>query len=220
MDVSEARSTLRSLEHSHVWGVLWKAGLRRITSDTMSLAPLVSVMGTNGLCLYVTSAMQNFMLLVLKNYGGTAKGWTPKLGVKDLMKLIKEQDSMSEVVKKKADRFPNVYYRLEGRKIVPSSIHGVKDMWNSKNKTIAQTKIGDLVASTVFLIVNHNYHEEDNPVLFETMVFGTNPDGTTDFSDIYCERYATYDEAIAGHIKTIIKINTGEILYNGRKAVE
>lgn len=173
-------------------------------------------MGTNGLCLYVNGVIVSFMLLALKNYGGTVRDWTLSLGVKDHTQLIKERQSMSKV-----DRFPNVYYRLEGRKIVPSSIHGVKDMWQNDNRILANTEVGNvLIVSTVFLVVNHNFHEQDNPILFETMVFSKKPSGKTDYSDIYCERYASYDDAMVGHAKTILKIHTGEILYNGRKAVE
>lgn len=47
--------------------------------------------------------------------------------------------------------------------------------------------------STVFLGIDHAF-DEGRPILFETMVF----EGHS-FQDLYCERYATYDEAIEGH---------------------
>lgn len=45
--------------------------------------------------------------------------------------------------------------------------------------------------STVFLGLDHQWGDGP-PLLFETMIFGGKHDG-------YCERYATWDEAEAGH---------------------
>jgi hypothetical protein len=50
--------------------------------------------------------------------------------------------------------------------------------------------------STVFLGIDHNFRQEGAPLLFETMIFGGQ-------HDEYQERYATKDEAIAGHAKAL-----------------
>jgi hypothetical protein len=59
--------------------------------------------------------------------------------------------------------------------------------------------------STVFLGVN--YGDDVTPILFETMVFPIDS-----FTDVYCERYSTWDEALKGH-KRISKLwKTKEIV--------
>ena len=61
---------------------------------------------------------------------------------------------------------------------------------------LKKTKVSDDVeVSTVFLGTNHNFGEGE-PVLFETMVFGGE-------HNHYRRRYCTYDEALAGHERTI-----------------
>jgi hypothetical protein len=46
-------------------------------------------------------------------------------------------------------------------------------MWFEKtDRSVAQTKIGEAVVSTVFLGVDHNFNPTGPPILWETMVFG------------------------------------------------
>lgn len=56
------------------------------------------------------------------------------------------------------------------------------------------TEVDNVQVSTVFLGLNHNFSEEGDPILFETMVFNGEYDQEM-------ERYCTYDEAVAGHKK-------------------
>lgn len=51
--------------------------------------------------------------------------------------------------------------------------------------------------STVWLGVNYNHTLDGPPIIFETMVFG---DGD---GDQYMQRYATEEEARAGHAETV-----------------
>ncbi|MFI5687887.1 hypothetical protein [Streptomyces sp. NPDC051636] len=51
--------------------------------------------------------------------------------------------------------------------------------------------------STVWLGTNHNFTNDGPPIIFETMVFGSG-DG-----DQYMQRYATEDQARAGHAETV-----------------
>ena len=60
------------------------------------------------------------------------------------------------------------------------------------------------MVSTVFLGLDHAF-DGGTPLLFETMIFGGE-------HDEYQERYATWDEAEAGHLvagMTIIMVLTG-----------
>lgn len=58
--------------------------------------------------------------------------------------------------------------------------------------------IGNTLISTVFLNIDHG-HSGTVPLVFETMVF------PEDGSDEECERYATYEEALAGHQSMLAK---------------
>jgi hypothetical protein len=59
---------------------------------------------------------------------------------------------------------------------------------------VDHTLVGPYEISTVFLGIDHGFIEEGPPILFETMVFCQ---GSR--SDLECERYATWDQAVAGH---------------------
>lgn len=62
---------------------------------------------------------------------------------------------------------------------------------------------GRILISTVWLGIDHNFMMEGPPLIFETMVFDGN------FGDRYCERYATKDEALAGHAKAVAWVKAG-----------
>lgn len=92
----------------------------------------------------------------------------------------------------------NPYYVLEGHTPVP-----VKDVteWAMQfeqiDRTVKRTTLPDgTYISTVFLGVDHSYSDDGVPILFETMVFGGE-------HNEYQERYATWDEAEAGHERAI-----------------
>jgi hypothetical protein len=59
------------------------------------------------------------------------------------------------------------------------------------NRIIEQTEIQGIKISTVFLGIDHAFFGEE-PLLFETMIFGGELDG-------YQERYSTWDEAYKAH---------------------
>jgi hypothetical protein len=84
------------------------------------------------------------------------------------------------------------YYILKGREAVRvNSLKEWAQAFDEKNRHVGSDMVGDLRISTVFLGLDHGFGT-DVPVLFETMVFG----GKLDQEQI---RYATYDEAEAGH---------------------
>jgi hypothetical protein len=86
------------------------------------------------------------------------------------------------------------------------------NLWNIKDKvpyrvTIDEWKGSDIVykddfnfsvVSTVFLGIDHGFG--DDPILFETMVFGGEYDGIQ-------KRYSTWDEAVEGHYKICYLVN-------------
>ena len=94
---------------------------------------------------------------------------------------------------KKMDR----HYILEGKIPVPCDLmtwaHGLENA----DRTVAKTKIGDVLISTVFLGLNHNWGAGP-PTLFETMAFGGKLDQE-------CERYSTWEEAERGHRRMVAR---------------
>lgn len=78
-------------------------------------------------------------------------------------------------------------------------------LWFEKaERHVDRTEIGDVLVSTVFLGLNHNWGDGP-PILYETMVFGGELDGEM-------RRYCTKDEASAGHQEVIALVKeSGEI---------
>lgn len=68
----------------------------------------------------------------------------------------------------------------------------------SDNRIVAQDTVAGMLVSTVFLAIDHRFAGEGPPILWETMVF---PQGTAD--EVYCERYASRSEALAGHVRAV-----------------
>jgi hypothetical protein len=60
-----------------------------------------------------------------------------------------------------------------------------------KCRRVARHERGKEVVSTVFLGIDHNFLGEGPPIVFETM----------SFPDEFQERYATWNEALAGHYR-------------------
>ena len=67
-------------------------------------------------------------------------------------------------------------------------------------RRVAQDTIGEAWVSTVFLSFDHGYG--NTPILFETMIFN----GA--YSDA-CFRYATWDQAMAGHERVCAALRDG-----------
>jgi len=67
---------------------------------------------------------------------------------------------------------------------------------NPDMKITKQDYIGDVFVSTVFLGIDHNYENQGDPVLWETMIFGG-------MYDEYQERYTSHEDALAGHQRAL-----------------
>lgn len=79
-------------------------------------------------------------------------------------------------------------------------------------KIVARTQMksiedgSDLLVSTVWLGVNHNFSRVGPPLIFETMIFGQIG---TDVNEM-CWRYATEAEAKEGHAAVVEALETGK----------
>lgn len=96
------------------------------------------------------------------------------------------------------------HYILDGKKIVPVGLlEWAKWIEDSNNKRIALDFVGKVKISTVFLGIDHSFGRPGPPILFETMVFGGKFNSEQ-------RRYATYEQAEAGHKRWLNKITKGK----------
>ena len=81
-----------------------------------------------------------------------------------------------------------------------SALHGDHDY-----RRVDQTEVNGYNVSTVWLGLPQGFWQGyEAPLIFETMIF---KDG--DLQDLYCDRYSTEAEAIAGHAAAIMVAEAG-----------
>lgn len=100
-----------------------------------------------------------------------------------------------------------MYYLLnEDKTTTPVNMLTWVENQDPNNKIVKQdyvTFMGkEFQVSTVFLGIDHGY--DGIPLLFETMIFHK---GT--FTDLFCERYHTYDQALSKHEHIVKVMNEG-----------
>lgn len=78
-----------------------------------------------------------------------------------------------------------------------------EELSRANKRHVGDDMIGDYHVSTVWLGLDHNYYSGP-PLLFETMIFHGDHS-----SDIYMDRYTTWDEAVKGHKRAIQWVNEG-----------
>jgi hypothetical protein len=90
-----------------------------------------------------------------------------------------------------------VFYKLIGRLPVPCDDPQEWATWygNSDNRRVAETQVGPLRISTIFLAIDHSFFDGPS-MLFETMIFD-------DGDDSYQTRCETWDEAEAMHKRAV-----------------
>ena len=97
----------------------------------------------------------------------------------------------------------NGNYILVGKE--PKQIYDILEWarwFETSNRIVEQTQIGDVKVSTVFVGIDYSFGGGE-PLLFETMIFGGAEDG-------YQDRYSTWDEAVKGHQFACEKVNVKE----------
>lgn len=89
------------------------------------------------------------------------------------------------------------WYVLLPDKTVRPAVEGE---WSQpiEERRVGRDKAGDYTVSTVFLGLDHQFGDGP-PLLFETMVFGGDSEE--------CERYTTYEEAVAGHRRWVKRLS-------------
>jgi hypothetical protein len=99
------------------------------------------------------------------------------------------------------------FYVLEGHEPRPVTPEEWGRWMETGRRQVDFSDLGYCTVSTVFLGVDHRFGEGP-PILFETMVFGP-PEGTTSFPEEWdgrMNRYATWDEAAAGHAEMVAEL--------------
>lgn len=94
--------------------------------------------------------------------------------------------------------------------------YGFRKDFDWKTRFDLKTDVGDYVVSTVDLGLDHSFGDGP-PLYYETMIF-KKKDDKINFSEIYCDRYSTEEQAIEGHkkaIEVITKIITDMENNNG-----
>jgi hypothetical protein len=91
-------------------------------------------------------------------------------------------------------------YILNGHEPVPCDDLAWWAWWfGTADRQVRDTARDDVRVSTVFLGLDHSFFGHGPPMLFETMVF-------VNGSSVDCERYATWDEAEAGHARWVMQV--------------
>lgn len=97
----------------------------------------------------------------------------------------------------------HLYYKLDPvtHEVTPTYSWAVM---SAEERQVAKNYIGPYCISTVFLQIDHSFTDGGKPVVFETMIFGEEEDQP--WSESYCERYSTWDEAVEGHKKAVEEV--------------
>jgi hypothetical protein len=99
----------------------------------------------------------------------------------------------------------NRYWILAGRKPIEATLMELgRFLEHSPDRSVAQTKIGNVDVSTVFLGIDHNWFGNGPPLLFETMVFGGPEDG-------HLMRCSTWAEAEQQHERVCALVRAGKV---------
>jgi hypothetical protein len=89
------------------------------------------------------------------------------------------------------------YYDRQGNPLTMEEWVELLDRRDPDYERVAETTVGRLWVSTVWLGLDHNWSppgEHHIPLIFETMIFPR-----WNRSDLYLDRYATEAQALAGH---------------------
>ena len=100
-----------------------------------------------------------------------------------------------------------LYYILDAEKrpIPAADVLEWGHFFNSPDRIVDNTEVGDLRISTVFLGLDHRFFGDGPPILFETMIFG----GPLNMSQW---RYASWDDAETGHKAAVRRAPRGRSL--------
>ena len=92
-----------------------------------------------------------------------------------------------------------MYYDMDGNQINDME-QWARLFGDTERRIIARTELpGEVTVSTVWLGIDHSYGDGGPPLIFESMVFARSA------ADMDCVRYATREEAEAGHSELVTR---------------
>lgn len=96
------------------------------------------------------------------------------------------------------------YYVLDDKRVIPAAdvFAWARCFEDVPSRIVAQTLLGTIRVSTVFLGVNLRLFGDGPPLLFETMAFDSPDD------EEHMRRYSTWEEAESGHGEVVSEIRT------------
>jgi hypothetical protein len=97
------------------------------------------------------------------------------------------------------------FYDMLGKEITLEEWALMFESGDDTKRRVAYDVVGGVTVSTVLLGVDHNFFGEGPPIIFETMIFGGR-------YDEYQERYATLEQARAGHDRAL-KLVLGKVPF-------
>lgn len=77
---------------------------------------------------------------------------------------------------------------------------------NSESRQVARDTIGGVAISTVFLGLDHSFHNDGPPILWETMIFG--PEDIPEELKGFQMRYRSREQAVKGHQLAVEKVKS------------
>jgi len=86
------------------------------------------------------------------------------------------------------------FYDRQGNPLSLDEWVNLEERRDPEYKRVAETTVGHLWVSTVWLGLNHAWNPNHRPLIFETMIFPR-----WNFGELYMDRYSTEAEALAGH---------------------
>ena len=92
-------------------------------------------------------------------------------------------------------------YILDGKTpILEPDILKWAKWFEHSDKRVAKSFIGEILISTVFLGIDHDFRSQGPPLLFETRISGSEK------FENFQERYSTWEEAEKGHQQAVAQV--------------
>lgn len=88
------------------------------------------------------------------------------------------------------------YILIENKPVLTYDFHAWVFWMNHNNRVIKHTNLPDGICVTTMFLGIDNGWSNDQPILFETLIFGG------EHND-FCERYSDYEMALSGHERAI-----------------
>jgi hypothetical protein len=103
--------------------------------------------------------------------------------------------------------FRSRYFLLKDRTIIPCPDISVWAREHEQGtRQIANDYVGSVRVSTIFLGLDHNYNDSQEPILFETMVFN---EGS--WSERRQDRCSTWEQAQGMHMTMLARVLSGRL---------